>query len=244
MIAPGDFAVVGSFLPVFARAAGFAFTAPLLGEPTTPVRARLLFSVAVAATVAGAAPAADPGTAIAMIPLELGAGILAGTSARFILDRVAAGGQLVGLHLGLGFAADYDPRAGESASAARRLVSAIAGLAFLAAGGLEAGVRAVATPASSIDLGAGFLGIAALATSVMGHALAFAAPVLLAATVLNLGLALINRAAPAFNAFSISLAMVLLGGGLVLYATAPAAAGAIDDTARAAVDFLNGWGQS
>lgn len=239
MIAP-DF-TSGPFVAALARAGGFAFTAPLLGEPTTPVRARLAFSVAVAAAVAGAAPHQPIGNALSLIPLELAAGLLAGASARFILDRVAAGAQLIGLHLGLGFAADYDPRAGESASSLRRLISALSGLAFLAAGGLEAGVRCVATPLALTDVGH-LSGVLALGTSVMSHAIAFAAPTLVAATVLNLGLAFMNRAAPALNVFSISLPVVLIGGGLVLVATAPAMAAAIDGTAASAVALLDQWG--
>jgi flagellar biosynthetic protein FliR len=230
----------GPFVAALARAGGFAFTAPLLGDPTTPVRARLAFSVAVAAAVAGTAPVADPAAAVALVPLELAAGALAGYTARLVLDRVAAGAQLVGLHLGLGFAADYDVRAGESASAARRVITAIAGLAFLGAGGLEAGVRCIATPlpATGVD---DLTAVLEIGTSVMSHALAFAAPVLVAATIINLGLAFINRAAPALNVFSVSLVVVLVGGGLVLVAATPAMSASIDQHAREAAALLNEW---
>jgi flagellar biosynthetic protein FliR len=231
-----------AFLAALARASGFALTAPLLGEASTPLRARLAFVVSVAAAISAAAPAQDTGVSLALIPLELGAGALAGASARLILDRVAAGAQLIGFHLGLGFASDYDVRAGESASSMRKLISAIAGLAFLGAGGLEAGVRCIATPLAVTDL-AQLSGAVNLSTSVMTHALAFAAPALIAATVINLGLAVINRAAPALNVFSVSLLAVLIGGGLVLMATAPAMASAIDGTARNAVDLLDNWGR-
>lgn len=231
----------GPFVAALARAAGFAFTAPLLGEASTPVKARLAFAVAVASAVSMAAPHQELGLVMALLPLELGIGALAGASARLVLDRVAAGGQLIGMHLGLGFASDYDVRAGESATSARRLISALAGLAFLGAGGLEAGVRCIATPIAVHDLHH-LTGAINLSTSVMVHALAFAAPALIAATIINLGLAVMNRAAPALNVFSVSLTAVLLGGGLVLFASAPAMASAIDGTARTAVDLLNDWG--
>jgi flagellar biosynthetic protein FliR len=55
-------------------------------------------------------------------------------------------------------------------------------------------------------------------TSAMGHGLALAAPLVLAALVANVGLAVMNRAAPAVNVFAISLAVVLLAGGSVLLA--------------------------
>ncbi len=234
-------AMTGPFVAALARAGGFAFTAPLLGEASTPLRARLVFTIAVAAAVASAAPSQPIALVLAMIPLELAAGALAGVSARLVLDRVAAGAQLMGLHLGLGFAADYDARAAESASSMRKLISALAGIAFIAAGGLEAGVRCIATPLHATDLMQLHTALE-LGGSVMSHAIGFAAPTLVAATIINLGLAVMNRAAPALNVFSISLPVVLLGGGLVLLATAPTLAAAIDGTAQNAVDLLDSWG--
>lgn len=226
------------FLPALARAGGFAATAPLLGDPSTPVRVRLVFTVAVAAAITprGADLAFD--AALARLPFELAAGALPGILARWILERVATGGQLIGLHLGLGFAQSYDPSASESATAARRLVATIAGLAFLSAGGLEAGVRVVATPTAPDRLALGAVAAIDVATSITSRAIAFAAPVIVASLLLNVGFALINRAAPAFNVFSLALVAVVLGGGLVLLAAAPGTAAAIVSTAEDATAAL------
>lgn len=235
-----NFAEVAPFVPALARAGGFAATAPLLGDASTPVRVRLVFTVAVAAAVTHRGAALTPTDAMIAAPLELVAGALPGLMARWILERVATGGQLIGLHLGLGFAQSYDPTASESATAARRLVATIAGLAFLAAGGLEAGVRAVATPVAHDRLAIDGAAAIALATQITSRAIAFAAPVIVAAVLINAGLAVVNRAAPAFNVFSIALIAVVIGGGLVLVAAAPGAAAAITDTAKAAVAVLGG----
>ena len=53
-----NFAEVAPFVPALARAGGFAATAPLLGDASTPVRVRLVFTVAEAhaAIVAARAP--------------------------------------------------------------------------------------------------------------------------------------------------------------------------------------------
>lgn len=235
-----NFAEVAPFVPALARAGGFAVTAPLLGDPTTPARVRLVFTVAVAAAVTHRGAALAPADALVAAPLELVGGALPGLLARWILERVATGGQLIGLHLGLGFAQSYDPSASESATAARRLVATIAGLAFLAAGGLEAGVRAVATPVTRGQLTVDAVSAIALATQVTSRAIAFAAPVIVAAVLINAGLAVVNRAAPAFNVFSIALVAVVIGGGLVLMAAAPGTAAAIADTAEDAVAALGG----
>lgn len=236
-----NFPEVAHFLPALARAGGFATTAPLLGDPTTPARVRLVFAVAVAAAVGHAAPTVGTAAMLAALPLDLAAGALPGLLARWILERVATGGQLIGLHLGLGFAQSYDPTASESATAARRLVMTFAALAFVAAGGLEAGVRAVATPVDGARLTVQAGDAVHVATGITTRAVGFAAPVLVASVLINGGLAVINRAAPALNVFSIALVAVLLGGGLVLMALAPGAAAAIGATARDAVDAIGGW---
>jgi flagellar biosynthetic protein FliR len=162
-----------------------------------------------------------------------------GLTARIVLARVAIAGQLMGLSLGLGFASQYDIHAGESASAMRSLTATLAGLAFLGAGGLQAIVTsAAAAPASAADLTA--LGPAFLhhATSAFGHGLTLAAPILLAALIGNVALAVMNRAAPAVNVFSVALSVVLILGGIALLATAAHLVAGTAATARAAIDVL------
>lgn len=235
-------ATAAAFIAALARASGLAFTAPLLGDRGTSSRVRLVFAVAVAAVLTERAGSTtlDPVLVLAAVPIELAAGVLTGLTASLILDRVSAGAQLIGVHAGLGFAQTYDPRAGESASAVRGLVSAIAGLAFLAADGLEALVRALAVPVTPTTLADGLTGATSAALAVMGAAIGIAAPVLLAATVVNLGLALVNRAVPAVNVFSVSLPVILLVAGVALLSTASVTAGAIDRAASDAVMVLAG----
>jgi flagellar biosynthetic protein FliR len=195
--------------------------------------------------VAVALAPSRPGLSYAALPvcvlLEAAVGLITGVTARFVLARVAVAGQLMGLTLGLGFAAEYDHRAGESAGTIRSLAMTLAGLAFLGIGGLETLVRSVAAgPATATQLA--LLGPALLhhGTAAFGAGLALAAPVVLAAVVGNLGLAVLNRAAPAVNVFSISLASVLVLGGMVLRATAPAFVSSLFETARVATLALLG----
>jgi flagellar biosynthetic protein FliR len=235
-------ASAATFVAALARAGGLAFTAPLLGDRGTSNKVRLVFTVAIAAVLTARAgqPVVEPALVVATAPLELAAGILTGIIARLILERVATAGQLIGVHAGLGFAQAYDPQAGESASVIRTLIATIAGLAFLAADGLEAMVRSVAIPLGPTTLVDGLAGACEAAMGVTAAAIGVAAPVLLAATIVNLGLALLNRAAPAVNVFSISLPVVLIVAAIALLATASTTAGAIDEAARDAVAAVLG----
>ena len=229
---------LAGFIPTLARTSGFAMTAPLVGDPTTSARVRLVFAVAVAVALTPARATATPLDAAATVPWEFAAGALPGLAARLVLEAAAVGGQLIGLHLGLGFAQSFDPNAGEQANIVRRLCATIAGLAFLAAGGLEAGVRALATPVDPAQLGLELSAAVELALGLTARAVGFAAPVMLAAVVANAALAVLSRAVPALNVFAVSLAAVLVGGGLILVATVPTTAAALDAIAADAVELL------
>jgi flagellar biosynthesis protein FliR len=230
---------IGAFIAVFLRAVGLAVTAPVIGDGDVPMRARLVFVFAIAIGV-GASREGVPMSALTYVGmLELAVGLLTGLTARFVMARIAVAGQLIGLSLGLGFAAQFDPKAGESAGTLRALVTAIAGLAFLAAGGLEEIVRSAAAGPARVDHFM-LLGPALIehGTAAFGHGLTLAAPIVLAALVGNVGFALMNRAAPAANVFSIALAGVLIIGGLVMLATAGGFIGGITEIAKDATDIL------
>jgi flagellar biosynthetic protein FliR len=232
---------IGAFIAVLARTTGLAATAPVIGDQGVSMRAKLVFVLAVTAAI-GASRSPVPLDAVPVIAsLELAIGVVTGLTARIVMTRVAIAGQVMGMSLGLGFAAQYDIHAGESAGVLRTMITSIAALAFLAAGGLEAVVRsAAAAPADAAQLAA--LGPAFIhhATSAFAHGLSLAAPIMLAAFIGNVALAVMNRAAPAVNVFSIALSAVLVLGGIVLLANAAQMVAGATDTARAAIDVLSG----
>jgi flagellar biosynthetic protein FliR len=230
---------IGAYIAVLARVGALATTGPVIGDQGITMRARLVFVLAVTAAI-GANRAPVTFAALPMVATaEFAIGLVTGLTARIVMARVAIAGQLMGLSLGLGFAAGYDPHAGESAGVMRTFTATLASLAFLACGGLEAIVRSAAASPADISqlatLGAAFVHHA---TSAFGHGLALAAPIVLAAFVGNIALAVMNRAAPAVNVFSIALSAVLILGGVVLLATAAHLIGGVTDTARAAIDVL------
>ena len=216
-------------------------TAPVIGDNGVPMKARLMFVLAITAVIGPNRPEIALTDVAGIAILELCVGLLTGLSARFVMSRAAIAGQLFGLTLGLGFASQFDPHAGESAGTLRMAVTTIASLVFLAAGGLEAVVTSASSSPATIGQAA-FLGPALLehGTSAFGHGLALAAPIVLAGLVGNIGLALLNRAAPAANVFSIALAAVLVLGGLALLATSGELVGGILNDANNAIDVLTG----
>jgi flagellar biosynthetic protein FliR len=230
---------VGAILAALARVGGLVATAPVIGDAGVPSRAKLVFVLAAAVAIGVNRPGVALGDLPMVAALELAVGLLTGLTARFAIARVSVAGQLMGLSLGLGFAAQYDIHAGESAGVLRSLITTLASFAFLVAGGLEAVVRsAAASPAQISQLAS--LGPALIhhATAAFAHGLALAAPIMIAALAGNIALAVMNRAAPAINVFSIALSAVLILGGVVLLATAAHLVAGLTDAARAATAAL------
>ena len=232
---------IGAFIATLARAGGLIATAPVVGDNGVPARAKLIFVIAIASTVGPNRPGIPLGDVALVAIMELAVGLLTGLCARFVMQRAAVAGQLFGLSLGLGFASQYDIHAGESAGTIRQIIMCLSGLCFFAVGGLEAIVQSATSAPASITHVA-FLGPALIehGASAMSHGLALAAPIILAALVGNVGLALISHAAPAANIFSIALAAVLVIGGITLQATSGDLVGGLTRDARVAVTILGG----
>ncbi|HEY1546353.1 MAG TPA: flagellar biosynthetic protein FliR [Kofleriaceae bacterium] len=229
---------IGAFIVVLLRVGAVAATAPVIGDGGVPARAKLVFAVAIAMCIG----ANHPGVMYVDLPrtaiLELASGVITGLTASFVLARVAVAGQVMGLVLGLGFAQEFDPHAGESAGTIRMITTSLAGLAFLAANGLEALVRGVSTPATVFALGNGCVDLLRVGTAAFGQGLSLAAPIMLAALVTNVGLAVMNRAAPAMNVFSVALSAVLALGTTVLLASSGSFVSGVAEAARQATQVL------
>ena len=213
---------VSGGLCAFTRAAAFLSSAPVVSERGVPRRFRAGAAVVLAGLLAPGWPALSAGELAFALPGEAIIGLAAGYAARLPLLGLEAGGQLIGHALGLGFAGIYDPTAGEMVLPTRRLVASLGGLAFLAAGGLESCVLALAAPPARVDTLAGAVRVAIEGSlRTLPIALALAGPALCAAVAAGLALALVSRAVPALNAFSVLLALSLAVVTVAVLATAP-----------------------
>lgn len=231
---------VATFLAAFGRTAAFLFSAPIVGGPIVPAKIRVASSVAMALAVASVRPPVDPN----LLPLVLPSEILMGLSAGFVLRLVFAGaesgGQLIGMQLGLGMAAFFDPSSGEQAIVTRRFALVFCGLAFLMLGGLREAVRVLAISPSDVrSLGDAALLLMEQANGVLAAALRFAAPAMLAGMMTNVGMAFASKAAPSLNIFSVMLSALLIVGGFSLVVTAPSFIMEVTGTARMAIDSLH-----
>lgn len=212
-----------TFAACFARTAAWATAAPVIGTALVPPKVRAGIAAALATVLALSRPPIAEDSFFQILPVEILLGLVAGFAGRLALAGLEAGGQLIGLLLGIGFASFFDPASGDDALPTKRIATYLAALAFLGADGLEHSIRALAIIPTDISLvHSGISHLLETSSTVMLIAVRAAAPLALAALVSNLTVALASRAAPALNAFSVMLAFFLLTGLGVLLATGPA----------------------
>ncbi len=224
-------AEVFAFLAAFARTAAFLQAFPLTGDKALPAR----FRGAAAALIALALVPTRAGVGLEAIPAEIMLGLMAGFAGRIVFAGAEAGGQLLGIQLGLGFAGTFDPTVAEDELPTRRLVRCLTGIAFLSTGGLQAALGTlVLPPVTGPTLAAMALGLVERGGQVFVAGARLAAPMLVAGFVAYLTAALASRAAPALNVFSVALALLLVVGGIVLLAAGPAITADIMNIARQA----------
>lgn len=224
---------LGLFWLVLARVSGVFATAPLISTPMvpTPVRAGLAFLVALG-TFAGVAPPAGglPQDVIGYVALavhEVLVGLVIGLLARVVYLVGELTGSLCDVQLGLTMASVVDPVYGEPIAVVGNWLNTVATLAYVAAGGVEVVVIALARSYHQLPVGAAVVLAGGVQTLWAAFAAAFVAAFALAAPVLGVGfllnvlLGLASRAMPQLNALQSALPAQVLGGLVVLLLATP-----------------------
>lgn len=232
---------IARFLASFARTAAWAHAAPFLGDSTLSPKLRVGVAAAIAFSIAWLRPALELSELPLVLPGELFLGFAAGFVARVVIAGVEAGGQLIGMELGIGFASSVDPSSGEDSLPTRRIALALAAIAFFQAGGVRSAIVVLAaSPLGGTTPAELWATLVASTGRVFIAAIRLAAPLLVAGVTMNLAVAVASRAAPALNAFSVMLAFFALAGGVFLYTTAPAFSGELHLAASGAIRAVEG----
>lgn len=231
VLAPQGF----GFLLVLLRTAGLLVTAPILGARVVPIRIRLSLALVLAMAVftGAGSPAVPPPTGIGGLLLgavaETTLGVLAGLAAQWVLSAAVAAGQVIGLSMGIGFAALVDPASGAQSNAPGELLLTLAQLSALALGIHREAIawlaRSVRRWPPGADLPVGELAGRAVGQAVLGVTLAVrvAFPVLAAVIVGYAIMGVLTRAAPQISLRSIGFSVAILAGGGALYLVVPGA---------------------
>jgi flagellar biosynthetic protein FliR len=221
---------------ILGRVAGIFAAAPIFSHQGAPMRVRAGLALGIALAFAGHVPAdaaANITTVWGLVGatlLEMATGVMLGLAPQLIVSGLLLGGQVAGIHMGLGVAELVDPATRVSATPVALWLQFLGLLIFLALDVHHLVIRALArsltvAPPGALRLGTAELGaVLGLVGGVFEVGLRVAAPVLAGLLITDTGLGLLARAIPELNVFFLGFAVKIGVGFLLLGASLPFAA--------------------
>lgn len=227
------YALLATFIWPLSRILALIATAPILGNPSTPIRVKvglaIMMTVLVAPTVEKSLPDIDPASGLGFIILlqQLLIGIAIGFVMRIVFVAVEMAGELIGLQMGLGFAIFFDPQNSGQIDIIGRFLGVVASLAFLAMNGHLMVLALISQSFSTLPVGVSgvneltFQTLANWGQEIFKSGLQLSLPVLTALLITNLALGILTRAAPQLNIFAVGFPLTLSIGLFVLALSMP-----------------------
>lgn len=232
-------------LLVFVRVGTAFMLMPGYGEPTVPVRMRLLaafgIGVAVAPVIAGMPAVVPTSVGIVLgVSAEAVCGALLGTLSRTLVSAILSAGTVIGQNIGLSNIFTQGLGTDQSATIGAAVYAGLIATLF-AADGHHAIIRSLVESYRLLPPGqfptAGDSAHAVVRAGITSFRLVgqLALPFLLLALVFNASLAAINRAMPAMPVFNLGAPAIVVAGLYLLAATVP---GLIEQGLAAYSDML------
>ena len=226
------YALMTAIIWPLSRILALIATAPILGNPSLPVRTKLGLALLITILIApslDSLPQVDPssGEGLLILAQQVIIGSAIGFTMRIIFVAVEAAGELIGLQMGLGFATIVDPQSTSQVPLIGRFLGVIASLAFLAIDGHLIMIALITQSFSTLPIGntglsaISFNQIAYWGQEIFLSGLQLSLPVLAALLITNITLGVLSRAAPQLNIFAVGFPLALAVGWLVLAIALP-----------------------
>ena len=154
--------------------------------------------------------------------IQLLLGLAMGFAAKVVFSAIDLAGEFIGAQMGLGFATFYDPNNASQSPVITEFINLLALLLFLSLNGHLLFIAALAESFQLIPVSAqlfshsSWLNLVNLAGQIFSLGLLLSLPVLVALLITNFALAILTRAAPQLNIFSLGFPLTLLGGFIAM----------------------------
>ena len=217
----------------FLRALALLSVMPVLGTRNVPTRVRVALALLLALAASPSLPPPPPvpldsPEALLLVVQQLLVGLTLGFAVRLVFAAVEFAGELVGLQMGLNFAAFFDPLSASTATVPSRLFGTLVAWLFVVIDGhlmvVMALVRSferfpVSTEAGSLLR---VMQPQAWGAEVFSTGLLIALPLVAMLLLVNGVLGVISRVAPQINVFAIGFPLTLSVGLIGMLLTLPA----------------------
>jgi flagellar biosynthesis protein FliR len=243
----------GSLFWPLTRLLALMATAPVLSHRAVPVRVKVAIALAIALAIApivDSPPLAGLLDSAGLVPLahNILVGLSIGFALRLIFAAVELAGQLIGLQLGLSFAAYFNPDLGETENVVATFTSMLALLMFLA---IDGHLMLLYGLADSFRLfpagGSGPLPVDPMAlvhaaSGIFSIATSISLPILAVMLMVNVVLGMMARVAPQLNLFAVGFPLTVLAGLAALTMLLPVLEAPLRGVLQRSLSMLPGAG--
>jgi flagellar biosynthetic protein FliR len=234
------------------RVLALVAAAPLLSHRAIPLRAKVGIALAITLAIAPAV-ASPPLTGLLearFLPLaqNILVGLSLGFAIRLVFVAIELAGQLIGLQIGLSFAAYFNPDSGESENAVSNFMAMLALLMFLAIDGHLMLLYALADSFRLFPAGAAGpipidpMTLVHAASEIFAIALTISLPILAVMLLVNVVLGVMARVAPQLNLFAVGFPLTILAGLAALVLFLPTLEGPLRAVLQRGLSVLPGAG--
>lgn len=218
---------LATFLLLLARVGGVVVAAPIIGDAQVPAIVKAGFSavisfVLLSAQVIPPTPLPADGVLFVLAIVEqLVVGLALGFVSRLIFDAIEMAGALLSAQMGLSMASIVNPMFQQASTVFGQLHNVLAALIFLSINGPEWIAMAMDRSFALLPITGGltvfgnnglFSASVSLFTNVLVIGSQISLPVLVALTLCDLSLGLVNRMVSSFNVFAIGMPLKVLMG--------------------------------
>lgn len=225
----------GDFILPFSRVAALFSVAPILSSPFLQLRIKVAIASVITIFMFPLLTNTQEVTLVSsagfvQIGIQILIGLLMGFMLRLVFSALTIAGENIAVTMGLGFAQITDPVNGVTVPIVSQFLTIAATLLFLALDGHLALINMLFDSFTYIPIGSTFQHQNALwdvvswATNMFSGALMVAIPAITALLIANSALALMTRAAPQLNVFSVGFPITIILGLIVIALTLPSMA--------------------
>ena len=248
-----DTAVIGgwisSVLWPFFRIGGFFLAAPIFGTQLVSARIRIVLAILVTLILVPNLPAMPvidslSITSFIIVAQQLLIGIAMGFSLQLLLQLFVVGGQIIGMHMALGFASMVDPSNGVTVTVLSQFHLMLVTLLFVSMNGHLAMVEVLIESFYALPVGGLFISdnmlleLAGRGSWMFSSALLLALPAIASLMVINYSLGIVTRAAPQLNIFALGFPAMLIIGLMIIYIMLQGYVPLFDRFTREALDLM------
>lgn len=242
-------ASVHEFILPFARIAALFSVAPVLSSPFLQLRIKVaiasiltFFMIPLLKEIQTVELFSANG--FVQVGIQILIGLLMGFILRLVFSALTIAGENIAVTMGLGFAQITDPVNGVTVPIVSQFLSISATLLFLAFNGHLALIHMLFDSFTYLPIGYSFnfqstlWDVVAWGTNMFSGALMVAIPAITALLIANSALALMTRAAPQLNVFSVGFPITIILGLVVIALTLPSMAVVFQNLLNAAFEQM------